>query len=216
VGFSHAWHVRRIIRRVVGAELAATIRLPAGGRSSLARRAAGSGGQSGTEAPLRAAVIHGLRPGPGERWPLADPSQIRGAVHGMQGEVDRGAECRSSGRDRQSITALVMDGAVEAGGRDLAPRPMELLLAGTGGCAAYDVVLILKKGRQAVSRLRGDLAARSGQRAEPRVFTSGSIFTFASAASNSSRTPLPGLSRYRSENVLLGVDHAWQDGHPHP
>jgi len=44
-----------------------------------------------------------------------------------------------------------MDGAPEAGGRNLAPRPMELLLAGAGGCSAFDVVLILQRARQAVS-----------------------------------------------------------------
>ncbi|MEF8699631.1 MAG: OsmC family protein [Candidatus Accumulibacter sp. UW26] len=66
--------------------------------------------------------------------------------------------------------SLVMDGAVEAGGRDLAPRPMELLLAGTGGCAAFDVVLILKKGRHAVSGCEVTLQAERAE-AEPRVFT---------------------------------------------
>src|SRR5438445_13415291 len=45
---------------------------------------------------------------------------------------------------------VTMDGAPEGGGRDLAPRPMELVLAGTGGCTAYDVVLILRKSRQDV------------------------------------------------------------------
>ncbi|MDH5352625.1 MAG: peroxiredoxin, partial [Betaproteobacteria bacterium] len=45
---------------------------------------------------------------------------------------------------------LVMDGAVEGGGRNLAPRPMETVLAGTGGCTAYDVVVILKKSGQDV------------------------------------------------------------------
>ena len=45
---------------------------------------------------------------------------------------------------------LAMDGAPDGGGRDLAPRPMEVVLAGTGGCTAYDVVLILRKGRQDV------------------------------------------------------------------
>ena len=44
-----------------------------------------------------------------------------------------------------------MDGAPEGGGHNLAPRPMELLLAGTGGCTAYDVVLILKRGRHAIT-----------------------------------------------------------------
>ncbi len=66
--------------------------------------------------------------------------------------------------------ALVMDGAVEAGGRNLAPRPMELLLAGAGGCAAFDVVLILKKGRHAI---KGCEVSMQAERAdiEPRVFT---------------------------------------------
>ena len=50
---------------------------------------------------------------------------------------------------------VMMDGAPDAakpenGGRNLAPRPMELLLSGLGGCAAYDVVLILKRGRHQV------------------------------------------------------------------
>ena len=55
--------------------------------------------------------------------------------------------------------ALLMDGAPEAGGRDLAPRPMELLLAGTGGCTAFDVVAILKKGRHAVTGCEVNLPA---------------------------------------------------------
>lgn len=71
---------------------------------------------------------------------------------------------------------LAMDGAPdearpENGGRNLAPRPMETVLAGTGGCTAYDVVLILKRGRHAVSgcsvQLRAERAAT-----DPKVFTS--------------------------------------------
>ena len=42
---------------------------------------------------------------------------------------------------------VTMDGAPEAGGRNLAPRPMEMMLAGAGGCTAFDVVLILKRSR---------------------------------------------------------------------
>lgn len=71
---------------------------------------------------------------------------------------------------------LLMDGAPDAvkpenGGQNLAPRPMELLLAGAGGCAAYDVVLILKRGRHDV---RGCSVKLSAVRAEtdPKVFTS--------------------------------------------
>lgn len=63
-----------------------------------------------------------------------------------------------------------MDGAVEGGGNNLAPRPMELLLAGTGGCAAYDVVLILKRGRHKVSGCSVKLSADRAD-ADPKVFT---------------------------------------------
>ena len=66
--------------------------------------------------------------------------------------------------------ALLMDGAAEGGGRNLAPRPMETVLAGTGACTAYDVVLILKRGRHAVSGCRVQLSAeRAGT--DPKVFT---------------------------------------------
>jgi putative redox protein len=63
-----------------------------------------------------------------------------------------------------------MDGAPEAGGRNLAPRPMELLLAGTGGCTAFDVVAILKKGRHAVTGCEVSLTAERAE-TDPKVFT---------------------------------------------
>ncbi len=65
---------------------------------------------------------------------------------------------------------LAMDGAADGGGRNLAPRPMETVLAGTGGCTAYDVVLILERGRHDV---RGCQVVLKAQRAEsdPKVFT---------------------------------------------
>lgn len=66
--------------------------------------------------------------------------------------------------------ALVMDGAPEAGGRNLAPRPMELLLAGTGGCTAFDVVLILQKGRHAVTGCEVAIDATRAD-TDPKVFT---------------------------------------------
>lgn len=66
--------------------------------------------------------------------------------------------------------AVVMDGAPEAGGRNLGPRPMEMLLAGTGGCSAFDVVLILKKGRQAVTGCEVSLKAERAE-TDPKVFT---------------------------------------------
>ena len=70
---------------------------------------------------------------------------------------------------------LLMDGAPdevkpENGGANLAPRPMETVLAGTGGCTAYDVVLILKRGRLDV---RGCVVKLTSERApmDPKVFT---------------------------------------------
>jgi putative redox protein len=70
---------------------------------------------------------------------------------------------------------LVMDGAPDAakpenGGQNLAPRPMETLLAGAGGCTAYDVVLILKRGRHAVSGCSVRLEAARAE-VDPKVFT---------------------------------------------
>ena len=65
---------------------------------------------------------------------------------------------------------LTMDGAPDGGGRNLAPRPMETLLAGAGACTAYDVVLILKRGRHDV---RGCQLKVTSERAatDPKVFT---------------------------------------------
>jgi putative redox protein len=63
-----------------------------------------------------------------------------------------------------------MDGAPDGGGHNLAPRPMEMVLSGTGGCTAYDVVLILKRGREDV---RGCDVTLKAERADldPKVFT---------------------------------------------
>jgi putative redox protein len=65
---------------------------------------------------------------------------------------------------------LMMDGAPDGGGRNLAPRPMETVLSGTGACTAYDVVLILKRGRHDV---RGCQVKVNAERADtdPKVFT---------------------------------------------
>ena len=66
--------------------------------------------------------------------------------------------------------ALVLDGAPEYGGRNIGPRPMELLLMGLGGCASFDVVTILKKARQQVTDVRAELSAERAD-AVPAVFT---------------------------------------------
>ncbi|AOY91773.1 peroxiredoxin [Cupriavidus sp. USMAA2-4] len=65
---------------------------------------------------------------------------------------------------------VTMDGAPDGGGHNLAPRPMEMVLLGTGGCTAYDVVLILKRGRHDVRGCSVKLEAeRAGE--DPKVFT---------------------------------------------
>ncbi|MFZ5510620.1 MAG: OsmC family protein [Pseudomonadota bacterium] len=65
---------------------------------------------------------------------------------------------------------ITMDGAPEGGGRNLAPRPMEMVLAGAGGCTAYDVVLILKRSRQEISGCEVSLKAERAE-SDPKVFT---------------------------------------------
>jgi putative redox protein len=65
---------------------------------------------------------------------------------------------------------VTMDGAPEGGGRNLAPRPMEVVLVGTGGCSAYDVVVILKKSGQNVTGCEVKLTAERAA-TDPKVFT---------------------------------------------
>jgi len=86
-------------------------------------------------------------------------------------------ECTVRWHDGMSFVAetgsghlVGMDGAPEAGGRNLAPRPMELVLAGTGGCTAFDIVLILKRGRHDVRDCEVKLQAERAD-ADPKVFT---------------------------------------------
>ncbi|MEN9436279.1 MAG: hypothetical protein RIR09_934 [Pseudomonadota bacterium] len=107
---------------------------------------------------------------------------------------------------------VVMDGAPDAakpenGGQNLAPRPMELLLAGTGGCSAYDVVLILKRGRHAV---QGCTVKLSAERAEvdPKVFTAINMhFTVTGKGLPSTaveRAIAMSHEKYCSASVMLG------------
>ena len=72
--------------------------------------------------------------------------------------------------ETESSHAVLMDGPPTAGGRNLGPRPMEMLLLGTGGCTSFDVVSILKKSRQAVSDCYVELDAERAE-TDPRVFT---------------------------------------------
>lgn len=65
---------------------------------------------------------------------------------------------------------VVMDGPEDLGGRNLGPRPMEMLLLGTGGCAMYDVLSMLRKARQSVRDCRVEIQAQRAD-AVPAVFT---------------------------------------------
>ena len=85
------------------------------------------------------------------------------SVKWMEGQMSFVAETGSG-------HAFVMDGAPEAGGRNLGPRPMETVLAGTGGCTAFDVVLILKRGRHEVTGCEVKLTADRAD-TDPKVFT---------------------------------------------
>lgn len=107
---------------------------------------------------------------------------------------------------------LVMDGAPDAGkpengGANLAPRPMETVLAGAGGCTAYDVVLILRRGRHDV---RGCSVQLSAERApvDPKVFTTIHMHFVVTGrgltASAVERAIAMSHEKYCSASVMLG------------
>ncbi|MFN0192904.1 MAG: OsmC family protein [Aestuariivirga sp.] len=79
-------------------------------------------------------------------------------------------EARTFVGESGSGHSVIMDGAPEAGGRNLGIRPMEMVLLGLGGCTAFDVVMILEKGREKVTSCVVEL---DGERAteDPKVFT---------------------------------------------
>ena len=112
---------------------------------------------------------------------------------------------------------VTMDGPPDAGGRNLAPRPMELLLAGAGGCSAFDVVNILQRGRQAVSGcevlLRAERAAT-----DPKVFTMIHFHFVVSGrglkAETVERAVKLSAEKYCSASIMLGktavISHDWE------
>jgi len=107
---------------------------------------------------------------------------------------------------------LVMDGAPDAdkpenGGANLAPRPMETVLAGTGGCTAYDVVLILKRGRPDVRGWSVKLSSESAP-VDPKVFTKIHMHFVVTgrglAASAVERAIAMSHDKYCSATIMLG------------
>ena len=112
---------------------------------------------------------------------------------------------------------VAMDGAPEGGGRNLAPRPMEMVLLGTGGCTAYDVVLILKRGRQDITGCEARLQAERAE-TDPKVFTKIN-FHFIVTGRNLKpdaveRAIKLSAEKYCSASIMLGktaeITHTWE------
>lgn len=129
-----------------------------------------------------------------------------------------------TGQDGMSFIAetgsghlVAMDGAPEAGGRNLAPRPMEMMLAGAGGCTAFDVVLILKRGRQDVRNCEVALQAERAE-SDPKVFTRIAFHYKVSGRGlkpeSVERAIKLSYEKYCSATIMLSktaqIDHTWE------
>jgi len=112
---------------------------------------------------------------------------------------------------------VAMDGAPEAGGRNLAPRPMELLLAGTGGCTSFDVVSILKKARQEIVDCTVRLSAERAAE-DPKVFTRIELHFVVTGRNLKpevvERAVKLSAEKYCSASIMLGktarISHSWE------
>jgi len=133
-------------------------------------------------------------------------------------------ECTVRWHDGMSFIAetgsghlVAMDGAPEAGGHNLAPRPMEMVLAGTGACTAFDVVLILKRSRQAVTSCEAKLSAERAE-TDPKVFTRIAFHFIVSGRGLKPETVGRAIrlsaEKYCSASIMLGktaqITHTWE------
>lgn len=133
-------------------------------------------------------------------------------------------ECTVRWHDGMSFIAetgsghmVAMDGSPEAGGRNLAPRPMELLLAGAGGCTSFDVVLILKRSRQDVTGCEVKLTAERAE-SDPKVFTRIRFHFIVKGrhlkAEMVERAIQLSAEKYCSASIMLGktaeIAHTWE------
>ncbi|MBK5937963.1 OsmC family protein [Halochromatium roseum] len=104
--------------------------------------------------------------------------------------------------------ALVMDGPAEAGGRNLGPRPMEMLLLGLGGCTQFDVLLILRKARQAVTDCVVELTAERST-SDPKVFTRIHVHFIVTGRALSEKRVARAVelsaTKYCSASIMLGA-----------
>ena len=103
--------------------------------------------------------------------------------------------------------AVVMDGPPENGGRDLGVRPMEMLLIGMGGCTSFDVVMILKRARQAVTDCVVEVSAERADEI-PKVFTSIHVHFIVTGHGLSERPVARAVQlspqKYCSASIMLG------------
>jgi len=112
--------------------------------------------------------------------------------------------------------AVVMDGAPDSGGRDLGIRPMEMLLLGLGGCTAFDVVLILKRGREPVTDCVVEIEAERAE-SDPKVFTRIHLaYTLTGRALSPAKVERAiklSKEKYCSASIMLGatatITHEW-------
>ncbi len=112
--------------------------------------------------------------------------------------------------------AVVMDGAPEAGGRNIGVRPMEMLLLGMGGCTAFDVVMILEKAREKVTACDVELEAERAE-TEPKIFTKVKLVYhlrgYGLKPAAVERAIKLSAEKYCSASVMIGktavIEHSW-------
>jgi putative redox protein len=112
--------------------------------------------------------------------------------------------------------AIVLDGAPENGGRNVGIRPMELMLLGLAGCTAFDVVLILKRGREPVADCVVEVEAERAS-TDPKVFTTIHLKYYLSGQGLSpekvERAIQLSKEKYCSASIMLGqvteITHSW-------
>ncbi len=103
---------------------------------------------------------------------------------------------------------VVMDGPAEGGGRNLGPRPMEMLILGMGACTTYDVVSILKKSRQEITGCEIKVTSRRAD-SDPKVFTDIHIHFIVSGTrlkeKQVERAIKLSAEKYCSASIMLGA-----------
>lgn len=114
--------------------------------------------------------------------------------------------------------AMIMDGSEDLGGRNMGPRPMEMLLIGTGGCSTYDVLSMLKKSRQNVTDCQVEIEAERAD-AVPAVFTKINLHFVVKGVglkeNHVSRAVKLSADKYCSASIMLGaagveVEHSYE------